>query len=379
MATAALLAGAPRALADTLASETTVLPRPSGKLLRTIPFSQEGSPAMGTCLSSGLDGRLFTDLAALDAQSLLTPVANFYVRTLTPDTLDRTRPWQIAVGGKVARPGSLSMASLRAAERPCGTHAMECSGNGSFAHFGMLSCAQWHGVPLLEALAPFGPALESSRILVSGYDNHSQPSTSSVPGASWIFTADDLKRAGGFLATRMNGEPLTPAHGAPVRLMMPRWYGCTCIKWVNEIKVVDDNEPATSQMKEFAGRTHQKGVPELARDYQPASMDLAAMPVRIEQWQDDKGKFYRVVGVQWGEGCPSDKLVIRFAPRDPYVAVEHCPTEPADAGWMLWSHTWRPRVSGMHIIQLRVNDPKVRTRRLATGFYVRYAVVEAAV
>ena len=64
-------------------------------------------------------------------------------------------------------------------------------------------------------------------------------------------------------------RPLTPDHGAPVRLVVPNWYGCACIKWVTHVEMVPDDEPATTQMREFAARTHQNGVPARARDYQP--------------------------------------------------------------------------------------------------------------
>ena len=41
----------------------------------------------------------------------------------------------------------------------------------------------------------------------------------------------------------MNGAPLPRDHGLPVRLLMPGWYGCTCIKWVDEIRFVDETSP----------------------------------------------------------------------------------------------------------------------------------------
>ena len=54
---------------------------------------------------------------------------------------------------------------------------------------------------------------------------------------------------------------------------------------VNEIASVDGRAEPTSQMREYAARTHQHGMPELARNYQPATIDLAAMPVRVEKWR----------------------------------------------------------------------------------------------
>ena len=52
----------------------------------------------------------------------------------------------------------------------------------------------------------------------------------------------------------MNGEPLSLDHGW-LYAVVPGWYGCAWIKWVDEVRLVGANESATSQMKEFAGRT----------------------------------------------------------------------------------------------------------------------------
>src|SRR5262249_31474879 len=160
-------------------------------------------------------------------------------------------------------------------------------------------------------------ASPARRVLVSGFDQHSKPSQKSTPGASWIFTREQLESFGAFLATGMNGEALTKDHGAPLRLVVPRWYGCTCIKWLNEIALVGEDAPATSQMKEFASRTHQDGVPALARDYLAASMDQAAMPVRVERWRVASGVLYRIVGVMWGGYALTDALELRDNPDRP--------------------------------------------------------------
>ena len=81
----------------------------------------------------------------------------------------------------------------------------------------------------------------------------------------------------------MNGEPVPADHGKPVRLAVPGWYGCSWIKWVNEIRLVGPDEPATSQMVEFAARTHQSAPHKLRRDYTPADIQTAATPVRVEK------------------------------------------------------------------------------------------------
>jgi Oxidoreductase molybdopterin binding domain len=213
------------------------------------------------------------------------------------------------------------------------------------------------------------------RVLVSGCDPTASRAGTSVPGASWVFTTDDLDRTGAFLAVAMNGAPLPTNHGAPIRLVVPGWYGCASIKWVNRIDFVNDEAPATSQMKEFASRTHQNGVPTLARDYEPPAIDPAAMPVRVEKLSAEQRMFYRVIGIQWGGPRPAGKLLIRFRHTEPWTPVDDCPTPASAATWTLWSHTWRPTQPGRYDIVLKAADTSIRTRRLDLYFYTRAVTI----
>jgi DMSO/TMAO reductase YedYZ molybdopterin-dependent catalytic subunit len=201
-----------------------------------------------------------------------------------------------------------------------------------------------------------------------------------VPGASWIFSRDDLPRA--LLAMRMNGAPLPRDHGFPIRLIVPGWYGCACIKWVDRIDLVPDEAPATAQMQEFAARTHQDirrlrtSTPPLARDFIPAVIDTAAMPVRVEKWIAGGRVEYRITGIIWGGSTPTNALSIRFKTSQPWTPVDDCPMPASTLTWSLWSHTWRPDAPGRYQIVLKVTDPSIRTRRLDLFFYVREILID---
>jgi hypothetical protein len=139
---------------------------------------------------------------------------------------------------------------------------------------------------------------------------------------------------------------------------------------VNELKLVGDEEASTPQMREFAGRTHQDGVPLLAREFQPATMDQTGMAIRVESRRGDDGLSYRVWGLLWGGERTTDRFRIRFREDLPAEPIESCRQE-TNSAWTLWSHTWRPAAPGRYAIQLLVDDPSIRTRRLDKGFYTR--------
>ena len=350
-----------------------------GRLLGTLQLGGEGAqppPPFGTVLGSGLDARLFADLSTLTTDTLITPSDRFFVRTTCPATLSSDRPWTIQLGGLVRTPVGVALGALADLVRPMGTHVLECSGNTDPTNFGLMSAAQWDGVPLAAVLDRITPQPGAGRIEVSGVDDLTKFSLTSVPGASWIFSRDDLDRAGAFLATRMNGSPLPRDHGAPVRLVVPGWFGCTCIKWVDRIDLVADDARATPQMMEFARRTHQDGVPTRAREFTPAVIDAAAMPVRVEKWTAAGGVIYRIVGVLWGGSRSTNALLIRFKANQPWVKVDDCPMPASPTNWTLWSHLWKPQTAGRYQIVLRVDDPAVRTRRLDVFFYTREVTVD---
>jgi DMSO/TMAO reductase YedYZ molybdopterin-dependent catalytic subunit len=173
-----------------------------GSLAGVVPFSGEGRLPMNEPLGAELDGRLFTDLSTMAPENAVTPTDHFYIRTRASKLLDASKPWSIQFGGLIEKPAALSTETLRKMAEPMGLHLMECAGNFRDAHFGMISVADWHGVLLRDILETTEPTARATRVLISGFDQYTLPSKTSVPGASWIFTPDELQSSGAFLATR---------------------------------------------------------------------------------------------------------------------------------------------------------------------------------
>jgi DMSO/TMAO reductase YedYZ molybdopterin-dependent catalytic subunit len=171
------------------------------------------------------------------------PVAagDFFVRSHfeTPDIAPDV--WRLAVGGAVARPLSLDLDALRAMPRREIAMTLECAGNGrSFLSpatpgaqwgFGAVSTATFGGVSLAEAIARAAPAADTVEWLCRGADSGPLEGAARVPFERALpaaVTADpDV-----LLCTTMNGAPLACEHGAPVRLVVPGWYGVASVKWL---------------------------------------------------------------------------------------------------------------------------------------------------
>ncbi len=343
-------------------------------LVETVPFSGEGSFPLERTIGAGLGRRRALDLATLTRDSLLTPNERFFIRTGCPDRLPPVASWKVRVHGLVEAPLEVPIGELERDSADRGVHLLECAGNTRAARFGLMSVARWSGVKLERLLDRVRLRPQATRVLVSGFDEHTTLDPGSVSGASWIFALDHIRESGAFLATGMNGAPLRPDHGFPLRLVVPGWYACAAIKWVDAIELVADDAPATDHMREYAGRTHQDAETPLARDFRPATIDPAAVPTRVERL-GGSGR-YRIVGLSWGGVSRARGLAIRLNPEQAFVPVEEGGDDGAGA-WALWSHTVPSLAPGRYRIELAVLDRTVRTRRLDAGFYAREFLLRA--
>ncbi|HXG04062.1 MAG TPA: sulfite oxidase [Candidatus Binatia bacterium] len=179
----------------------------------------------------------------------LTPASHFFIRnhTATP-TLDLAA-WRLRVeGNAVDRPLQLTFDDLLKLPSRSVICFVECAGNGrgffkdvmgkpasgTQWHLGAIGVAEWTGVPLGAVLELAGVKRDTPRdilnVLVEGLDSVRVNRPISLAKA---FEEDTL------LAYAMNGEPVPPDHGFPVRAIVPGWVGINNIKWVGRIEVRD--------------------------------------------------------------------------------------------------------------------------------------------
>jgi DMSO/TMAO reductase YedYZ molybdopterin-dependent catalytic subunit len=305
----------------------------------------------------------------------ITPVGLHYLLIHYDVPVVEGADWALQIRGE--RELSLGLAELRERPRVELAVTMECAGNGR-AKFDprpvsqpwlleAVGTARWAGTALRPLLEEAGLTETAVEVLFTGLDRGIEGGIEQRYQRSLL--VDEAMRDEILLAYEMNGAPLPPQHGFPLRLVVPGWYGCTCIKWLDSIEEVSDDVPATSQMTEFAGRTMQNGTPELARDYLPATIDLAAMPVRVEEWLLDGEPVHRAVGIAWGGTTTDTPLSVALGDA-PFEPIACLPQREAST-WGLWEHSFRASSSGVFAIRCRSDDRRVRARRLNSGYYTR--------
>ena len=207
---------------------------------------------------------------ALPAEALrweITPPGLHYVLTHYDIPAADPASWAIAVTGQVDRERLLSLEDLAAMEQHTVRVTMECAGNGRAQVQprplsqpwinGAVGTADWSGVRLTDVLADAGVADDAVDVVFRGADHGVERGVEQdyerALSVRYAEAADVL------LATGMNGQPLPPQHGFPVRLVVPGWYGMASVKWLREIRVID-HEFEGFQHQAYRVRTHQDDV-----------------------------------------------------------------------------------------------------------------------
>jgi len=179
--------------------------------------------------------------------------------------------WRLAVDGLVERPRAFSLEELRGMRARTLRVTLECAGNGRaqvsprypsipWVEEGV-STAEWTGVPLAEVLAAAGLRTETQEIVFHGADRGIDRNLEHSFSRSLV--PDDALQADVLLAWAMNGAPLPPQHGFPLRLVVPRWYGMASVKWLERIEAIDRPFEGVQQAHSYHFRTApgERGLP----------------------------------------------------------------------------------------------------------------------
>jgi DMSO/TMAO reductase YedYZ molybdopterin-dependent catalytic subunit len=296
----------------------------------------------------------------------VTPNEDFYVRSNFK--LPRLDPagYRLRVGGNVERPLELDLDALRRLGALTLVTTMECAGNNRMSlvplptgepwQGGAVSTGRWGGVPLAAVLERAGPQAGTVEILFVGADR-GRPRD--LPG--------DLAEADGdvpfarslplekalhpdtLLALEMNGQPLPADHGAPLRLIVPSWYGMASVKWVARIEAL--TEPfrgyyqANRYIYDYGEGTPGPVTTMLVKSTIVSPADGAIVPVgpsvvRGRAWSGS-GDVARVeVAIDGGESWREARLGPAVGPY----------------GWRGWELDWEATDPGRHALRCRATD-----------------------
>ena len=281
--------------------------------------------------------------------------------------------WRLEVGGLVEKPLALTLADVKA--RPARTMpvTLECAGNGRALMEPRPLSQPW--LPKAPSARPSGRARRSRRSSrrpasprrrtrsSSAGSTAASRATSSTPtsGASRVAEAqrDEI-----LLAYEINGQPLPPQHGFPLRLIVPGWYGMTHVKWLRSITAVA--EPFTGWQQDVAYHVRQseeeQGEP-VTRIMPRSLMVPPGIPEFLSRTRFVEPGPCAIEGRAWSGQAPVSRVEFSDDGGETWADAEL--GEPAgEFAWRGWSYAW-DAAPGEHELCCRATDEAGNVQPLA--------------
>jgi sulfane dehydrogenase subunit SoxC len=277
--------------------------------------------------------------------------------------------WRLEIGGQVSRPVRLTLEELKA--RPARTLAvtLECAGNGRallepravsqpwLAE--AVGTAEWTGTPLAPLLEETGILPDAVEAVFTGLDRGVQGDVEHDYARS--LALDEAMRDEMLLAYAVNGQPLPPQHGFPLRLVVPGWYGMTHVKWLRSIELVA--EPFLGWQQQLAYRLRasedDEGSP-VTRMVPRSLMVPPGIPDFLTRDRFLGPGPCRLTGRAWSGWGPISRVEV--SPDGGRTWVDAELEEPvSDFAWRGWSYEWDAE-PGEHELSCRATDAAGNTQ-----------------
>ncbi|OLZ71301.1 sulfite oxidase [Streptomyces amritsarensis] len=285
--------------------------------------------------------------------------------------------WRLTVGGRVGTPLALDLDALRAL--PAVTHrvTMECAGNGR----ALLSprpvsqpwlveavgTADWTGVPLSLVLDRAGVRPDAVEAVFTGADHGVERGVEQDYRRSLPLSYAAAEDSGVLIAYAMNGLPLPPQHGYPLRLVVPGWYGMAHVKWLREITVVDEpftgfQQSAAYRFRWSADEPDDPGEP-VTRIAPRALMAPPGFPDFMSRTRVVRPGPVRLRGRAWSGHGAVARVEVSADDGLSWARAELADPDPHPWAWQAWSCVWTA-VPGRHTLTVRATDSGGRTQPL---------------
>lgn len=296
-----------------------------------------------------------TPLTAL--REAVTPTRLHYVRSnfALPD-----HPATLTIGGAVERPLTLTLEALQALPATTLTVTLECAGNGRIGLMPLptgepwagnaVGTARWTGVPLHLLLEQAAPRTDGIEVYFEGADHGPYKGGPDIPfGRSLALNRARDPAAAVLVAWAMNDAPLTPDHGAPLRLIVPGWYGMASVKWLYKIDVL--TAPYAGQ---FQTKSYQFEWPDRAREAVTTILPRAFFTDPAPGDTLSRGQ-YTVRGKAWSGTGPVTAVEVSVDGAGEWLpACVAPPTGPYE--WQEWRFDWAGAEPGRHVLRARATD-----------------------
>lgn len=314
-----------------------------------VPFTDVPEGFMAPPVAPG--AMHFLDTRGID--SFYTPNDDFYIVQHYNQPVVSEEDYSLRITGMVDNPMQLSLADIMARPRVELDAGFECGGNRAGIYHGLIGNARWGGISLSDLLTDAGMQGGGIEIVFYGADTGMETiretEVEQAFGRSLHFT--DALSPEVMLAYEMNGEPLPLYHGAPLRLIVPGWYGVANVKWLDHIHVQDRRYMGRFMARDYVtlARRDVGGV-ERWEERSVTKIRLKSSIVRVTR--DDGG--HTIMGFVLNDGTPLRSVEVMIDD-GPWQEAEIDP-ESTQYSWKLFRLRWNDASPGEHTIVSRVTD-----------------------
>ncbi len=286
-------------------------------------------------------------------ESFYTPVGDFYIVQHYNQPEIAAQDYRLRISGMVDRPMELTLADLRTRSKVEIDAGFECGGNRAAIFHGLIGNARWGGVSLRELLLEAGIQDPGLEVVFYGADAGTESIRDERVEQNFgrSMHRDDALRPETMLAWEMNGEPLNVYHGAPVRLIVPGWYGISNVKWLTQIHVQDRRYMGRFMARDYVTLSRRDiGGVERWEERSVTRMRLKSSIVRVTR---NAGE-HEIMGFVLNDGTPLRSVEIRIDGGDWQAAAVD--PESTQYSWKLFRFAWQDAAPGEHMIVSRVTD-----------------------
>jgi sulfane dehydrogenase subunit SoxC len=273
--------------------------------------------------------------------------------------------WTLEVTGLVERPLSIGLDRLKARPAEEITVTMECAGNGRARLsprpvsqpwlLEAVGTARWRGTPLRPLLEEAGIRDDAVELVFTGLDHGVEGGIEQSFQRS--LSLEDALGSDALLAYEMNGEPLLPQHGFPLRLVVPGWYGMTNVKWLRQIEAVEGPFEGYQQTQGYRLRLDEDedGRP-LTRMLPRALMVPPGYPDFLTRARTVKLGPCPLVGRAWSGWGQITSVQVSADGGESWADAALEPGSGSRWAWRGWSHRWEPDEPGAYELCCRARD-----------------------
>jgi DMSO/TMAO reductase YedYZ molybdopterin-dependent catalytic subunit len=298
------------------------------------------------------------DTRTVDRTKFITANEDFYLVSHYGNPEVDASKYTLRLTGMFSKPLELTLDELKKRPKFEQIVGWECGGSSPATLNRLTGNAKWTGTRLRDLLRDAGMDRNTKEVVFFGIDKGKETVSHGRSGPIEVeqhfgrsLYPEDANRPEVMIAWEMNGQPLPPIHGFPVRLVVPGWYGVANTKWLNRIHAQDTRYIGRFMSRDYVTfKPEQVGDETIWNESLVARIRVKSMVSRITR----NGTKYTAHGFGLAGNLPMKAIEVKVDD-GPWQRATFDP-QNTEFSWKLFSYSWEGLKPGEHTIVSRATD-----------------------